>query len=151
MSFNILDLKHVHIFIVNPMIPEDWIWTCEHVEDPKCLKLVGYFCFYAASTKTSFGFCSGSEFLQLKYGKKICREIQIAQLPRQLQTWLRLQMNHIYHIYNFVQSNVVPESVQVPEKRTRGQKSFRTGPGTARNSKSVLEQQPAALKALGQF
>ena len=36
----------------------NWIWTCEHVEDPKYLKLVRYFCFYSALTKTSFGFCS---------------------------------------------------------------------------------------------
>ena len=32
---------------------------------------------------------------------------------------------------------VVPGSVQVPENRTRGQKSFRTGPGTARIPESV--------------
>ena len=48
----------------------DWIWTCEHVEDPKCLKFVRCFCFYSASTKTSFGFCSCSKLLQLKLGKQ---------------------------------------------------------------------------------
>ena len=48
----------------------DWIWTYEHVEDPKCLKFLRYFCFYSASTKTSFGFCSCSELLQLKFGEK---------------------------------------------------------------------------------
>ena len=48
-------------------------------------------------------------------------------------------------------SSVVPGSVQVPENRTRGQKSFRTGPGTARISESVLEPEPEPPKALGQF
>ena len=48
----------------------DWIWTYEHVEDPKCLKFLRYFCFHSASTKTSFGFCSCSELLQLKFGEK---------------------------------------------------------------------------------
>ena len=82
----------------------DWIWTCEHVEDPKNLKFVRYFCFYSASTKTSFGFCSCSEPLQLKFGeKKLSREIQIAQPPIQLQGCLRLQMKDICHIYNFVE------------------------------------------------
>ena len=47
--------------------------------------------------------------------------------------------------------SVVPGSVQVPENRTRGQKSFRTGPGTARISESVLEPEPEPPKALGQF
>ena len=48
----------------------DLIWTCEHVEDPKRLKFVRHFCFYSASTKTSFGFCSCSELLQLKFREK---------------------------------------------------------------------------------
>ena len=47
--------------------------------------------------------------------------------------------------------SVVPGSVQVPENRTHGQKSFRTGPGTARISESVIEPEPEPLKALGQF
>ena len=38
-------------------------------KDPICLKLVRCFCCYSASTKTSFGFCSCSELLQLKFGK----------------------------------------------------------------------------------
>ena len=54
----------------------DWIWTCEHVKDLKCLKFVRYFCFYSASTKTSFGFFSWS------LAKK--GEMEIAQAPRQL-------------------------------------------------------------------
>ena len=48
----------------------DWILTCEHVKDPKCLKSVRGFYFYSASTKTSLGFCSCSELLQLKSGEK---------------------------------------------------------------------------------
>ena len=40
--------------------------SCEHIEDPTNLKRVRYFCFYPASKKTSFGFCSCSELLQLK-------------------------------------------------------------------------------------
>ena len=40
------------------------------IEEPICLKLVRCFCCYSASTKTSFGFCSCSELLQLKFGKK---------------------------------------------------------------------------------
>ena len=73
---NTFDLQHVLMFIINPMIPtantnlEDWIWTCGHVEDLKCLKFVRCFCCYSASTKTSFGFCSCSELLQLTFGKK---------------------------------------------------------------------------------
>ena len=47
--------------------------------------------------------------------------------------------------------SVVPGSVQVPKNRTRWQKSCRTGPGTARNSKSLLEPEPEPLKALGQL
>ena len=50
-----------------------------------------------------------------------------------------------------IKISVVPGSVQVPENRTRGQKSFRTGPGTARISESVLEPEPEPPKALGQF
>ena len=50
-----------------------------------------------------------------------------------------------------VQISVVPGPVQVPKNRTRGQKSFRTGPGTARISESVLEPEPEVPKALGQF
>ena len=48
----------------------DWIWACKHVEDPKCLKSVRCFCCYSASTKTSYGFCPCSEFLQQRFGKK---------------------------------------------------------------------------------
>ena len=48
----------------------DWIWTCRHVKAPKCWKLVKYFWFYSASTKSSFGFCSCSELFHLKLGRK---------------------------------------------------------------------------------
>ena len=67
----------------------DWILTCEHVEDPKCLKFVRYFCFYSAPTKTSFGFCSCSELLQPKFGeeKKLCMEIQMVQPPKPCCKW----------------------------------------------------------------
>ena len=78
----------------------DWIWTCEHVEDPTNLKFIRYFCFYLASTKTNFGFCSCSELLRLKFGeeKKFSREIQIAQPPIQFQGCLRLQMKDICQV-----------------------------------------------------
>ena len=45
--------------------------------------------------------------------------------------------------------SVVPGSVQVPENRTHGQKSIRTG--IARKSESVLEPEPEPPKALVQF
>ena len=48
------------------------------IKDPICLKLVRCFCCYSASTKTSFCFCSCSELLQLKFGKKNRREMLIA-------------------------------------------------------------------------
>ena len=48
-------------------------------------------------------------------------------------------------------ASVVPRSVQVPENRTRGKKSIRTGPGTAGTSESVLEPETEPAKALGQF
>ena len=72
---NIFDLQHVHMFIFNPMISVantklgiefEYIYI---FEDPKCLKIVRYLCFHSASTKTSFGFCSCSELLKLKFGK----------------------------------------------------------------------------------
>ena len=47
-----------------------YFFCCEHIKDPTNLKRVRYFCFYPASKKTSFGFCSCSELLQLKFGKK---------------------------------------------------------------------------------
>ena len=48
-------------------------------------------------------------------------------------------------------ASVVPGSVQVPKNRTRGPKSFRTVPGTARIYESVLEPEPEPSKSLGQF
>ena len=43
---------------------------CFSIKDQICLKLVKCFCCYSASTKTSFGFCSYSKLLQLKFGEK---------------------------------------------------------------------------------
>ena len=51
----------------------------------------------------------------------------------------------------FADFSVVPGSVQVPENQTRGQQSFRTGPGTAKISESVLEPEPEPPKALDLF
>ena len=50
-----------------------------------------------------------------------------------------------------VSHSVVPGSVQIPEIRTRGKKSIRTGPGTARKSKSVLELEPEPQNDVCQF
>ena len=61
------------------------------------------------------------------------------------------QSNILIYVNSRVDFSVVPGSVQVPENRTRGQKSFRTGPGTARISESVLEQEQEPPKALGQL
>ena len=44
--------------------------------------------------------------------------------------------------------SVVPRSVQVPENRTRSQKSHRTGPKPARKAESVLELEPEPEKAI---
>ena len=54
-------------------------------------------------------------------------------------------------VLNEIRFHSVPGSVQVPKNWTRGQKSFRTGPGTAIISESVLEPEPELPKALGQF
>ena len=43
------------------------------------------------------------------------------------------------------------ESVQVPKNWTRGQKSIRTGPRTARKSWSVLELDPVPIEASSEF
>ena len=73
---NILVLQHVQMFIINPMRTYgqheagDRIWTWDHVEDPKCLKLIRCFFCYSASTNNSFGFCSCSELLHLKFGEE---------------------------------------------------------------------------------
>ena len=42
---------------------------CFYIKDPICLKLVKCFCWYSASAKTIFDFCSCSEPLQLKFGQ----------------------------------------------------------------------------------
>ena len=54
-------------------------------------------------------------------------------------------------VMKFFRCIVVPGSVQAPENRTRGKKSIRTGPGTARKSKSVLEPEPELPNAVCQF
>ena len=77
----------------------DWTWTCEHVEDRKCLKNIRCFCCYYSSTKTSFCFCSCSELLQQKFGKKNLSGKCKLFSP---QDSYRLQMKDIHHIYNFV-------------------------------------------------
>ena len=76
--------KHKHHFYrVADTIKVMFLFFCFSIEEPICLKFVRCFCCYSASTKTSFGFCSCSELLQLKFGrKKIGREIQIAKPPR---------------------------------------------------------------------
>ena len=86
---------------------EDWIWTCEHVKNPKCLKLVRCFCCNSASTKTSFGFFLCSELLQMKFGRE--EEKNLAGNCRLLTPqdsyrgdW-RLEMKDIYQIYNLVE------------------------------------------------
>ena len=51
-----------------------FLFVCFSIKDPICLKLVRCFCFYSASTKTSFGFCSCSRPLQLKFDQKKSHE-----------------------------------------------------------------------------
>ena len=55
--------------------------TCQVILALICLK------------KTNFGFCWWSQLMQLKFViKTLCTENQIAQLPRQLEGWLRWQI-----------------------------------------------------------
>ena len=72
--------------------------------------------------------------------------------------WTTRPINHVkFYVlekklgFRESKNSVVPGSVQVPENRTREQKSFLTGPKTARISESVLETEPEPPKALGQF
>ena len=77
----------------------DWIWTCEHVEEPKCLKFVRGFCCYSASTKTSFSFCSCSEPLQLKFGEKnLAGKCKLVSFQDSYRGWLRLQMKDLPYL-----------------------------------------------------
>ena len=61
--------KH-HFYRVADTIKLMFLFCVFSIKDPICLKLVRCFCCYSASTKTSFGFCSCSELLQLKFGEK---------------------------------------------------------------------------------
>ena len=80
--------KHHFYCVADTLKVMVWFF-CFSIKDQICLKLIRCFCCYSASTKSSFGFCSCSEFLQLKFGdeKKLYREMQIAQSPRQLYVW----------------------------------------------------------------
>ena len=75
-SDNFQTLWIFNMFSCSKSIPW-YLWTIriwriefELVEDLKCLKLFWCFCCYSASTKTSFGFCSCSELLQLKFDEQ---------------------------------------------------------------------------------
>ena len=59
-----------HFYRVADTIKLMFLFYVSSIEDPISLKLVKCFCCYSASTKTSFGFCSCSELLQLKFGKE---------------------------------------------------------------------------------
>ena len=61
---NVLDLQHVHVFIFNP-----WIPVANMRPGIKKNELIRHFWVYSASKKISFGFCSCSELLPLKFGK----------------------------------------------------------------------------------
>ena len=69
------------------------------IKDPICLKLVKYFCCYSASTKSIFGFCSCSEFLQLKFGKKKSQGNASCSAPKTV-IWLTKVANEIYLPYD---------------------------------------------------
>ena len=60
--------KH-HFYCVADTIKLMFLFCAFSIKDPICLKLVRCFCCYSASIKTSFGFCSCSEPLQLKFGQ----------------------------------------------------------------------------------
>ena len=61
--------KH-HFYRVADTIKVMFLFYVLSIKDPICLKLVKCFCCYSSLTKTSFGFCSCSELLQLKFGEK---------------------------------------------------------------------------------
>ena len=62
--------KH-HFYRLADTIKVMFLFYVSQIKDQICLKLVKCFCCYSASTKTSFGFCSCSELLQLKFGEKM--------------------------------------------------------------------------------
>ena len=82
---NPLDKFQTNLIFYRGNIKQKTSLLCFSIKEQICLKLIKFFCCYSASTMTSFGFCSYSELLQLKFGeKKRCREMQIAPPPRQL-------------------------------------------------------------------
>ena len=63
------NIKHKHLFYrVGDTIKVMFLFHVSSIKDPICLKLVKCFCYCSASTKTSFGFCSRSKLLRLKFG-----------------------------------------------------------------------------------
>ena len=79
------------------------LFFCFSIKDQICLKPVRCFCCYSAATKTSFGICSCSELLQLKFGDKdVAGKYKLLIPQASYSGWLRFQMKDIYHIYNFV-------------------------------------------------
>ena len=64
-----IKLKH-HFYRVADTIKLMFLFCVFSIKDPICLKFVRCFCCYSASAKTSFGFCSCSELLQLEFGEK---------------------------------------------------------------------------------
>ena len=52
------------------MEPGSILVFCEYMKDPTNLKLVKYFWVSSASNKTSFGVCSSSKLMQLKFVEK---------------------------------------------------------------------------------
>ena len=65
------NIKHKHHFYcVGDTIKVMFLFHVLSIKGQIYLKLVQCFCYYSASTKTSFGFFSCSEIHQLKYGSK---------------------------------------------------------------------------------
>ena len=65
------NIKQKHHFYCIADTIKLMFFLCFSIKDQICLKIIKWFCCYSASTKTSFSFCSCSELLQLKFGKKI--------------------------------------------------------------------------------
>ena len=107
---NILDLQHVHMFIINPMTPMANtelgiefeyvnmlnIWNVWNLSDA--------FAFILAQQRPVLVSAHAQNFFRWSLAaKKLTREMQIAELQRQVYRWLTLQMKDIYHIWNFVE------------------------------------------------
>ena len=72
-KFHLLLMKHktkTSLLLCGRHNQSDFFVSWFYIKDQNCLKLVKCICCYSASTKTSFGFCSCSELLQLKFGEK---------------------------------------------------------------------------------